>query len=147
MGVGEAIGASLLLLCFPPIFGKVFGAFPGQKYILIFLYLFHHVFSGSAQIIEGRIWFRMIEIKIRHGHMAHLSGNFWGIHAMSVNMNLMVSMIFLWGTTAVVGFYYQNLDAPIVVALLCLGLVLALCSKFLLPLAWRLKLRHEKSDP
>lgn len=144
VGIGEALGAILLVLCFPPIFESVFGSMGwAKKYILILLYLFHHIFSGSAQVIEGRIWFRMIEIKIRHGDFVHFSGNFWGIHAVSVNMNLIVSMIFLWGTTAVIGFYYQNLDAPVVVSLIFAGLVLALSSKFLLPIAWRLKLRDE----
>jgi hypothetical protein len=146
VGVGEALGAILLVLCFPPFFEATFGFLAWKKYILIVLYLFHHLCSGTAQIIEGRIWFRMIEIKIRHGQFAHFSGNFWGIYAMSVNMNLVVSMIFLWGTTAVIGFYYDNLAAPLIVLLIAIGLMLALLSKFLLPLAWHFKLRNEQLE-
>jgi hypothetical protein len=145
VGVGEAIGAILLVLCFPPFFEGVFGALGWKKYILIVLYLFHHLFSGTAQIIEGRIWFRMIEIKLRHGQFAHISGNFWGIYAMSVNMNLILSMVFLWGTTAIIGLYFQNLTAAPIVPLIAIGLLLAVFSKFLLPLAWRVKLRHDQS--
>ena len=147
VGVGEALGAILLVLCFPPFFEAAFGALGWKKYILIFLYLFHHLFSGTAQIIEGRIWFRMIEIKIRHGQLAHLSGNFWGIYAMSVNLNLILSMIFLWGTTAIIGIYFQNLVASPIVLLIAIGLLLAVVSKFLLPLAWYFKLRHQQVEP
>lgn len=147
VGVGEALGAILLVLCFPPFFEAVFGSLEWKKYILIVLYLFHHLCSGTAQIIEGRIWFRMIEIKIRHGQFAHFSGNFWGIYAMSVNMNLIVSMVFLWGTTAIVGLYFQNLAAPPIVLLIAIGLLLAVSAKFLLPLAWHVKLRHEQLEP
>jgi hypothetical protein len=147
VGVGEALGAVLLVLCFPPFFEAVFGALGWKKYLLIVLYLFHHLCSGTAQIIEGRIWFRMIEIKIRHGQFAHFSGNFWGIYAMSVNLNLVLSMIFLWGTTAIVGFYFQNLAAPPIVLLIAIGLLLAVTAKFLLPLAWHVKLRHERFEP
>lgn len=147
VGVGEALGAILLVLCFPPFFEAVFGTFGWKKYILIVLYLFHHLCSGTAQIIEGRIWFRMIEIKIRHGQFAHFSGNFWGIYAMSVNLNLVLSMIFLWGTTAIVGFYFQNLAAPPIMLLIAIGLLLAVTAKFLLPLAWHVKLRHERFEP
>jgi hypothetical protein len=146
VGVGEALGAIMLVLCFPPFFEAAFGSLTWKKYILIVLYLFHHLCSGTAQIIEGRIWFRMIEIKIRHGQFAHFSGNFWGIYAMSVNLNLVVSMIFLWGTTAIVGFYFQDLAAPLVVLLIALGLLLAVVSKFLLPLAWHFKLRDEQFE-
>jgi len=145
--IGEALGAILLVLCFPPIFEAVFGALGWKKYILIVLYLFHHLCSGTAQIIEGRIWFRMIEIKIRHGQFAHFSGNFWGIYAMSVNMNLILSMIFLWGTTAIVGFYFHNLAAPLILLLIACGLLLAVSAKFLLPLAWYCRLRHERLEP
>jgi len=147
VGVGEALGAVLLVLCFPPFFEAVFGALGWKKYILIVLYLFHNLCSGTAQIIEGRIWFRMIEIKIRHGQFAHFSGNFWGIYAMSVNLNLVLSMIFLWGTTAIIGFYFQNLAAPLIVLLIAIGLLLAVTAKFLLPLAWHVKLRHERFEP
>lgn len=147
VGVGEALGAVLLVLCFPPFFEAVFGALGWKKYLLIVLYLFHHLCSGTAQIIEGRIWFRMIEIKIRHGQSTHFSGNFWGIYAMSVNLNLVLSMVFLWGTTAIVGFYFQNLAALPIVLLIAIGLLLAVTAKFLLPLAWHVKLRHERCEP
>lgn len=144
VGAGEAVGAALLVLCFPPFFRHIFGNLTLGKYILISLYLFHHLFSGAAQVVEGRIWFRIIEIKIRNGNLENLASNFWSIHAMSLNINLIASMILLWGTTAVVGFFEDNLDNVVVLVIVFFGLGLALASKFVLPLAWKMKLRDEE---
>ena len=144
VGAGEAVGALFLVLCFPPLFETLFGGVGVGKYVLILLYLLHHLCSGAAQISEGRIWFRIIEIKIRKGRQRDVAGNFWGIHAMSQNIHLILSMVFLWSTTAVTGFYFDRLDSGLIIALITVGLILALVAKFTLPVAWVLNRKKEE---
>lgn len=141
---GESLGALFLVLCYPPLFELCFGGISWGKYILILLYLLHHLFSGAAQIIEGRLWFKLIEIKLRHESESQLSQNFWGIHAMSQNIHLVTSMVLLWGTTAISGLSGVELDGQLMVTLVGAALVVALSAKFTLPLAWRLRLRQQE---
>ncbi|MCD6527397.1 MAG: hypothetical protein J7K75_10440 [Desulfuromonas sp.] len=146
VAVGEAIGALLLMLCYPPVFEWCFGGLNHAGYLLIVLYLLHHVCSGSAQIFEGRLWFKLLEIKVRHCPRRQLAQNFWGINAMSQNIHLVLSVLLLWGTTAVSSLAGVGLDAPLMLVLVGCAVMLAIPSKFTLPLAWRLKLRKQELD-
>jgi len=143
VGVGQAIGAVLLVLCYPPFFSSFFGNLTFSKYLLIVLYLLHHIFDGSAQVAEGRVWFKLIEIKLRHGNLSRISENFWGIHAMSQNLQLILGLSLLWGTTLVTGLFRDQLDAGTMWAIVLTGTLLTGIAKFSLPLAWHLRLRHE----
>lgn len=141
---GESLGALFLVLCYPPLFELLFGHYSWGRYFLIILYLCHHLFSGSAQIIEGRLWFKLIEIKLRHQSQLKLSQNFWGIHAMSQNIHLVTSVVLLWGTTAISGISGIELDGQLMITLVSSALIVALSAKFILPLAWRLVLRDQE---
>ncbi|MCD4688190.1 MAG: hypothetical protein K8R55_02515, partial [Desulfuromonadaceae bacterium] len=97
VGGGQALGAVMLMLCYPPLFLKLFGDLAMGRYVLIGLYLLHHICDGSAQIMEGRVWFKLIEIKLRNGRLGRISENFWSIHAMSQNIQLILGLTLLWG--------------------------------------------------
>lgn len=145
IGFGQALGAVMLVLCFPPFFGGLFNSFAHSKYLLILLYLLHHICDGSAQVAEGRIWFKLIEIKIRYGRLSQISDNFWGIHAMSQNIQLILGLTLLWGTTLVTGMFREELQHGVMWCIVMGGLVLTAAAKFSLPLAWKLKLTEEKA--
>ncbi|ABA87750.1 hypothetical protein Pcar_0490 [Syntrophotalea carbinolica DSM 2380] len=142
VGIGQALGALMLVLCYPPFFTTCFDSGGFSRYLLIVLYLLHHIFDGSAQVAEGRIWFKLIEIKLRHGNLSRISENFWGIHAMSQNIQLMLGLILLWGTTLITGLFRDRLDAGVMWTIVLSGTLLTAFSKFTLPLAWHLRLRH-----
>ncbi|MDD4457715.1 MAG: hypothetical protein PHC98_09045, partial [Syntrophotalea acetylenica] len=139
----QTLGALMLVLCYPPFFSACFDGWGISRYLLIALYLLHHIFDGSAQVAEGRIWFKLIEIKLRHGKLARISGNFWGIHAMSQNIQLILGLILLWGATLITGLHRQRLDAAIMWGVVLSGTLLTGFAKFCLPLAWFLRLRHQ----
>jgi hypothetical protein len=143
VGFGQALGALMLVLCYPPFFSGIFNSMTYSKYLLILLYLLHHIFDGSAQVAEGRIWFKLIEIKLRYGGLSRVSENFWGVHAMSQNIQLILGLILLWGTTLVTGLFQNRLDAGVMWAIVLTGALLTAVSKFSLPLAWFLRLRQE----
>lgn len=140
VALGEAVAVMFLIFCYPPFFKGVFGGLAGQKYVLIFLFLLHHICDGSAQIVEGRIWFKLIEIKIRHGASAHLAVNFWGIHAISQNAQLIIGQVLLWSTTIVAGVLHDRLDRWFMLTVVLTGFTLACTSKLSLPLAYRWRL-------
>lgn len=144
VAVGESLGALFLVLCYPPLFEFCFGEHGWGKYVLILLYLLHHLFSGAAQIVEGRLWFKLIEIKLRNLSESQLSLNFWGIHAMSQNIHLVTSMVLLWGTTAISGLSGVELDGRLMISLVATALGVAMLAKFTLPVAWRLDLRQQE---
>ena len=139
VGGGQALGAVMLVLCYPPFFSGLFGSLGYSKYLLILLYLLHHICDGSAQVAEGRIWFKLIEIKIRHGRLSQISDNFWGIHAMSQNIQLILGLTLLWGTTLITGLFRDRLDAGVMWGIVLGGMTLTSIAKFALPLAWKLK--------
>ncbi|APG28414.1 hypothetical protein A7E78_11475 [Syntrophotalea acetylenivorans] len=147
IGGGQALGAIMLVLCYPPFFSGLFGAFDYSKYLLILLYLLHHVCDGSAQVAEGRVWFKLIEIKIRHGRLSRISDNFWGIHAMSQNIQLILGLTLLWGTTLVTGLFRDRLDAGVMWGIVIGGMMLTALAKFALPLAWKLNWIEPKASP
>mgnify|MGYP000465868394 FL=1 len=151
IGFGQALGAIMLVLCFPPFFEGLFNSYAHSRYILILLYLLHHICDGSAQVAEGRIWFKLIEIKIRYGRLSQISDHFWGIHAMSQNIQLLLGLALLWGTTLVTGIFREHLQHGVMYCIVMSGLVLTAVAKFSLPLAWKLKLtdgkwRNEQTD-
>jgi hypothetical protein len=146
IGTGQALGALMLVLCYPPLFTTCFDSRGISRYLLIALYLLHHIFDGSAQVAEGRIWFKLIEIKLRHGKLARISQNFWGIHAMSQNVQLILGLILLWGTTLVTGLHRDRLDSGLMWIIVLTGTLLTALSKFSLPLAWFFRLRHASSN-
>lgn len=139
IGGGQALGAAMLVLCYPPFFSSLFGSFSYSKYLLVLLYLLHHICDGSAQVAEGRVWFKLIEIKLRHGRLSQISDNFWGIHAMSQNIQLILGLTLLWGTTLVTGLFRDRLDAGVMSGIVLGGMILTALAKFSLPLAWKLK--------
>lgn len=143
VGIGQALGALMLVLCYPPFFQACFDGLGISRYLLIVLYLLHHIFDGSAQVAEGRIWFKLIEIKLRHGNLSRIAENFWGIHAMSQNVQLILGLVLLWGVTLITGLYREHLDAGVMWIIVLGGTGLTGIAKFSLPLAWHLRLRHE----
>lgn len=147
IGGGQALGAIMLVLCYPPFFGGLFDSFGYSKYLLILLYLLHHICDGSAQVAEGRVWFKLIEIKIRHGRLSRISENFWGIHAMSQNIQLLLGLTLLWSTTLVTGLFRDRLDAGVMWGIVMGGMLLTALAKFALPLAWKLNWTEPKVSP
>lgn len=137
---GQAVGALMLVLCYPPFFTSLFNGWPLSKYLLIGLYLLHHICDGSAQVAEGRVWFKLIEIKLRHGRLSGISDNFWGIHAMSQNIQLLLGLTLLWGTTVLTSLFREHLDHGVMWAIVVAGTLLTAAAKFSLPLAWRCRL-------
>ncbi len=136
IGCGQALGGIFLFFCYPPVFTLLFNGLSWCNYLLVALYFLHHVFDGSAQIIEGRTWFKINEISLRNGSRSVLSDNFWVIYALSQNVQLLLGQFFLWGTLLLTSFYVNQLSSiPIMTAVL-LGLVLVVISKFILPLAY-----------
>ncbi len=94
IGMGQALGGLFLLACYPPVFKALFfGAQYSTKVIIVALYFLHHLCDGSAQIVEGRCWFKVIEIKIRKGQILKLSHNFWVIYALSQNFQLILGQV------------------------------------------------------
>jgi hypothetical protein len=146
VGGGQALGAVLLVLCYPPLFNGLFGDMPAGRYVLIALYLLHHICDGSAQVAEGRIWFKLIEIKLRNGRLSRISDNFWGIHAMSQNIQLILGLILLWGTTLTTGLFQDRLGHGVMWGIVLSGTLLTGLSKFSLPLAWKFFLRHGEQE-
>lgn len=142
VGGGQALGAVLLLLCYPPLFTGLVGDWTGSRYLLIAFYLLHHICDGSAQVVEGRVWFKLIEIKLRHGRLSRISENFWGIHAMSQNIQMLSGLVLLWITALTTGLFQDRLDHGVMWGIVLGGTLLTALSKFSLPLAWKFILRH-----
>ena len=95
VGFGQALGGLFLFCCFPPVFKWLFYDLSWCNYLLVVLYFLHHVFDGSAQILEGRTWFKIIEISLRNGSRSVLSDNFWVIYALSQNVQLLCESTYL----------------------------------------------------
>ena len=146
VGGGQALGAVLLLLCYPPLFTSLVGDWTGSRYLLIAFYLLHHICDGSAQVAEGRVWFKLIEIKLRHGPLRRISDNFWGIHAMSQNIQMLSGLVLLWVTTLTTGLFLESLGHGVMWSIVLFGTVLTALSKFSLPLAWKLMLKNREHE-
>ena len=140
VAIGQALGAVFFLFCYPPLFNKVFVLFPFTKYILITLFLFHHICDGSAQVLEGRMWFKIIELTIRKSQANVLAENFWSIHIISQNTQLVLGLVLLWGTTMVsriLSSFMGETGDMLVYVIVFTGFFLTFISKFILPLAWK----------
>jgi hypothetical protein len=137
---GQSLGAVCLLLCFPPVFMFFFGGVSFKAHLLVAIYLLHHIFDGSSQIIEGRTWFKIIEIKIRQGEDIRLSQNFWVIYTLAQNFQLLLGQLFIWSALAITTEFSPNLTAPILSTTVYFGFICVVISKFILPLTYRLKL-------
>jgi hypothetical protein len=141
IGGGQALGGLFLLACYPPLFKALFfGTQYPTKFIIVALYFLHHLCDGSAQIVEGRCWFKVIEIKIRRGEILKLSHNFWVIYALSQNFQLILGQVFLWSSLAVTNELSPQLMHPVLIGTLSFGFFALASSKFLLPVTYRLRL-------
>ncbi|UFS70943.1 hypothetical protein LPW11_01865 [Geomonas sp. RF6] len=140
VATGQSLGAICLLLCFPPVFMYFFGAVSFKPHLLVLIYLLHHVCDGSAQIVEGRTWFKIIEIKIRKGEDKRLSRNFWVIYTLAQNFQLLLGQLFIWGTLAMTTEFSPNLTAPLLSATVYTGFLCVVASKFILPAMYKMRL-------
>jgi hypothetical protein len=140
VATGQSLGAICLLLCFPPVFVFFFAGVSFKAHLLVAIYLLHHVFDGSSQIIEGRTWFKIIEIKIRQGEDIRLSQNFWVIYTLAQNFQLLLGQLFIWSALAITTEFNPDLTAPILSVTVYFGFVCVVISKFILPLTYKLKL-------
>jgi hypothetical protein len=140
IAVGQSLGAVCLFLCFPPVFMYFFAGISFKAYLLVAIYLLHHVFDGSSQIIEGRTWFKIIEIKIRRGDNVKLSQNFWVIYALSQNFQLLLGQLFIWSALVITTEFAPDLKAPVLIVTVFCGFIFVVISKFILPVTYKLKL-------
>jgi len=147
VGCGQALGGIALFCCFPPIFKGLFFNFSSHNYILVALYLLHHILDGSAQILEGRSWFKIIEIILRNGRSVRLSENFWVIYALSQNVQLILGQCFLWGSLLLTSMYKDQLTSFTIMGGVLFGLGLVICAKFILPLAYYRNFREIGENP
>ena len=147
VGVGQALGGILLFCCFPPVFKYLFFASRWHNQILVALYLLHHIFDGSAQILEGRSWFKIIEISLRRGRQPELKEHFWVIYALSQNVQLVLGQIFLWSSLTLTTFCHQKLTSPLVMGAAVIGLMMVVSAKFILPAAWYFNYRDLRTRP
>jgi len=140
IGIGQSMGAVFLLLCFPPVFKYFFYEIAYKPHIIVVLYFLHHVCDGSGQIVEGRTWFKIIEIKIRNCNNMELSKNFWVIYILSTNFQLVLGQVFLWSALGLTAVYSSDLTAPVMNIIVYFGLISVIISKFILPVCYKLKL-------
>jgi len=137
---GQSLGAVWLMLCFPPIFKFFFHGAPVSAYLLVLFYLLHHVCDGSAQIAEGRTWFKIVEIKIRQGENLKLAKNFWVIYTLAQNFQLLLGQVFIWAALGITTAFSPHLTSPAVIVTVFLGFFAVVISKFILPVAYKLRL-------
>jgi hypothetical protein len=140
IAMGQSLGAVCLLLCFPPVFMFFFAGVSFKAYLLVAMYLLHHVCDGSAQIIEGRTWFKIIEIKIRRGENIKLSQNFWVIYTLAQNFQLLLGQLFIWSALGITAEFSPDLTAPLLSITVYSGFLFVVISKFILPFSYKLKL-------
>ena len=137
---GQSLGAICLLLCFPPVFKFFFHTVSFAPHLLVAIYLLHHVCDGSSQIVEGRTWFKIIEIKIRRGENFKLSQNFWVIYTLAQNFQLLLGQLFIWAALGITTEFSPALTAPIVSIAVYSGFFCVAAAKFILPVAYKLRL-------
>jgi len=140
IATGQSLGAVCLLLCFPPVFMYFFAGVSFRAHLLVVIYLLHHVCDGSAQIVEGRTWFKIIEIKIRRGDDTRLSQNFWVIYTLAQNFQLLLGQLFIWSALGITTEFSPVLNAPLLSVTVYFGFLCVVISKFILPVSYKLKL-------
>jgi hypothetical protein len=139
IATGQSLGAICLFLCFPPIFKFFFHNLSFAAHLLVVIYFFHHVCDGSAQIVEGRTWFKIVEIKIRRGENPKLSKNFWVIYTLAQNFQLLLGQVFIWAALGITTAFSPNLTVPAVIITVFFGFFGVVISKFILPIAYKLR--------
>ncbi len=151
VGTGQSLGAICLVLCYPPFYRYLFYGFDHRAGIIILLYLLHHVLDGAAQMLEGRTWFRMIEIRLRNGENPDFSKNFWVIYSLSQNFHLLMGQLFLWSGLWIASCFEQHLTGTGIVVCICSGLFCVVISKFILPFAHKFnrcnELKYDLCEP
>jgi hypothetical protein len=140
IAMGQSLGAVCLLLCFPPVFMYFFASVSFKAHLLVVIYLLHHVCDGSAQIIEGRTWFKIVEIKVRRGDNVKLSQNFWVIYTLAQNFQLLLGQLFIWSSLGITTELSLGLTAPLITVTVYFGFFFVVISKFILPVTYKLKL-------
>jgi hypothetical protein len=140
IAVGQSLGAVCLLLCFPPVFKYFFQSLSFAPHLLVVLYLLHHVCDGSSQIVEGRTWFKIIEIKIRRGENFKLSQNFWVIYTLAQNFQLLLGQLFIWAALGITAEFSPDLTAAAISISVYFGFFCVVVAKFILPVAYRFRL-------
>jgi len=140
IGLGQSMGALFLLLCFPPVYKYLFYGIQSKTYLIVVLYLLYQICDGSSQIVEGRTWFKIMEIKLRRGDNKVLSPHFWVIYAVSLNVQLLLGQIFLWSSLGIATMFSPDLTSPAVLLTVCVGFIAVVVSKFILPVAYRFRL-------
>ena len=140
IAAGQSLGAVCLLLCFPPVFMYFFTGLSFKAYLLVAIYFLHHVCDGSSQIIEGRTWFKIIEIKIRRGDNVKLSQNFWVIYTLAQNFQLLLGQLFIWTALGITTEFSPDLTSPVISITVYFGFFCVAISKFILPVTYKLKL-------
>ena len=140
IAAGQSLGAVCLLLCFPPVFMYFFAGLSFKAYLLVAIYFLHHVCDGSSQIIEGRTWFKIIEIKIRRGDNVKLSQNFWVIYTLAQNFQLLLGQLFIWTALGITTEFSPDLTSPVISMTVYFGFFCVAISKFILPVTYKLKL-------
>jgi hypothetical protein len=140
IAMGQALGGVMLFCCFPPVFKYLFYDIGFKGHLIVVLYFLHHVCDGSAQMVEGRTCFKIIEIKIRRGTDENLSRNFWVIYAVSQNVQLIVGQVFIWSALGLTTEFSTSLSSPWLTGMVAFGLISVVISKFILPAAYRLRL-------
>lgn len=140
IAMGQSLGAVCLLLCFPPIFLYFFAGLSFKAHLLVAIYLLHHVCDGSAQIIEGRTWFKIIEIKIRRGDDTKLARNFWVIYTLAQNFQLLLGQLFIWSALGITTKLSLALTSPLLSITVYCGFFFVVISKFILPVTYKMKL-------
>ena len=140
IAVGQSLGAICLLLCFPPVFTYFFAGVSFKAYLLVAIYLLHHVCDGSAQIIEGRTWFKIIEIKLRRSDNGKLAQNFWVIYTLAQNFQLLLGQVFIWSALGITTELAPALTAPVLSITVWFGFLCVVISKFILPVSYKMKL-------
>jgi len=140
IAAGQSLGAVCLLLCFPPVFMYFFTGLSFKAYLLVAIYFLHHVCDGSSQIIEGRTWFKIIEIKIRRGDNVKLSQNFWVIYTLAQNFQLLLGQLFIWTALGITTEFSPDLTSPVISMTVYFGFFCVAISKFILPVTYKLKL-------
>jgi len=139
IAIGQSLGALWLLLCFPPVFKFFFHNLSFAAHLLVVIYFLHHACDGSAQIVEGRTWFKIVEIKIRRGDDIRLSKHFWVIYALAQNFQLLLGQVFIWTALGITTAYSPHFTAPTVMVTVFFGFFGVVISKFILPVAYKLK--------
>ena len=77
-----------------------------------------------------------MEIKIRRGEDLNLSKNFWVIYTLAQNFQLLLGQVVNWAALGITAAYSPHLTA---MPVMCFGFFGVVISKFILPVAYKLR--------